>query len=237
MATWGVHMMIVDELYHRGLSMDNRGFTVGNIAPDCNVENEDWTAFEPPRAVTHWMSSKKKLSADYEGFYNKYIKGRNFDNTEEKAFLYGYYAHLITDVEFQKFVRNEERISEIYDRIKSAVGVNEIIIGKPENFDTLKNNLGKAEIFLDIYAQEMNYFNKNEKSNYNTILKNIVDFNDYIDYMPKGAISRKLKIIIAEYSSNIEREKYIFFTEEDINRFVKNTCSIIEKEFYNKKVW
>ena len=83
----------------------------------------------------------------------------------------------------------------------------------------------------------MNYFNKNEKSNYNTILKNIVDFNDYIDYMPKGAISRKLKIIIAEYSSNIEREKYIFFTEEEINRFVKNTCSIIEKEFHNKNAW
>lgn len=75
--------------------------------------------------LTHWMSSKKKLFADYEGFYNKYIKGRKFDNTEEKAFLYGY----------------------------------------------------------------------------------------------------------------IEMEKYIFFTEEDINRFVKNTCSIIEKEFHNKNAW
>lgn len=40
--------------------MDRRGFCVGNIAPDCNVENEDWTEFTPSREVTHWMSAERK---------------------------------------------------------------------------------------------------------------------------------------------------------------------------------
>lgn len=230
-------MMIVDKLYQQGLSMDKRGFTVGNIAPDCNIENEDWTEFEPPRAVTHWMNTSSKLSADYEGFYNKYIEGRKFDNLEEKAFLYGYYSHLITDVEFQKFIRDEERVSNIYDRIKVIPELKEKIIGKPENFDTLKSTFGKDNIFLDIYVQEMDYFEENKQSNYNTILKNIVEFNDYIDYMPKGSISRKLKIITEEYSSKIKRENLIFFTNQEINNFVYNTCEIVRNKIIDKNVW
>ncbi len=70
MATWGLHMMIVDNLYKLGLRLEKRGFSVGNIAPDCNVENEDWTEFDPPRHITHWMNSKSTLTADYEGFYD-----------------------------------------------------------------------------------------------------------------------------------------------------------------------
>lgn len=45
MATWITHMIIVDNLFKKGINLDEKGFTVGNIAPDCNVENEDWSEF------------------------------------------------------------------------------------------------------------------------------------------------------------------------------------------------
>ena len=53
MATWVTHLMIADGVLQHFPSLDRHGFCVGNIAPDCNVENEDWTAFTPSREVTH----------------------------------------------------------------------------------------------------------------------------------------------------------------------------------------
>lgn len=58
MAGWITHMRIADEVMKRLPGLDRLCFCMGSIAPDCNVENEDWTAFTPPREVTHWMSGK-----------------------------------------------------------------------------------------------------------------------------------------------------------------------------------
>lgn len=241
MATWGLHMMIVDKLYEYGLSLNKKGFAVGNIAPDCNIENEDWTEFEPPRVVTHWMNTSSKLTADYDGFYDKYISGKKIKTSEEISFLYGYYSHLITDVEFQKFVRNDERVKNIFSRVNLKPEMNEKIIGSPENFDTIKKVFGKQDVFLDIYLQEINYLKNNEHASYNSILRNIKEFDDYIDYMPKGAITRKLKIITSEVDSDVDseviRDEFIFFSTEEIKDFIENTCRIIQNDFISKGVW
>lgn len=138
MATWISHMMIVDNLLKTDLDLDKTAFCVGNVAPDCNVENEDWTEFTPPRKVTHWMTGRSKLTADYEGFYNEYIKDKTFTSKEEYSFFIGYYAHLITDVLFQAMVRDDQRVERCFERIKNNSGLREKIKGYPENFDTLK---------------------------------------------------------------------------------------------------
>ena len=43
MASWVTHLMIADGVLARLPDLDRRGFCVGSIAPDCNVENADWT--------------------------------------------------------------------------------------------------------------------------------------------------------------------------------------------------
>lgn len=84
MATWVTHLMVADRVLEKGSWLDWHGFCVGNIAPDCNVENEDWTEYTPHRAVTHtisiifppeplsvrsalWAISRKGKSADIPG--------------------------------------------------------------------------------------------------------------------------------------------------------------------------
>ena len=47
MATWVTHLMVADRVLERVPGLDKHGFCVGNIAPDCNIENEDWTQFVP----------------------------------------------------------------------------------------------------------------------------------------------------------------------------------------------
>ena len=74
MATWVTHLMIADMVLEAYPQLNRQGFCVGNIAPDCNVENADWTAFTPSRAVTHWMQGERKSAADCDAFYNEYTE-------------------------------------------------------------------------------------------------------------------------------------------------------------------
>ena len=55
MAEWVSHLIVADKVLEKFPQLSRHEFCVGNIAPDCNIPNEDWTEFTPPRAVTHWM--------------------------------------------------------------------------------------------------------------------------------------------------------------------------------------
>lgn len=71
MAEWITHLMIADGVLERLPNLNRHGFCVGNIAPDCNVENEDWTDFTPSREVTHWMQSERKKSVGLRRFLRR----------------------------------------------------------------------------------------------------------------------------------------------------------------------
>ena len=229
MATWITHTMIVDNLLARNLDLDKKGFCIGNIAPDCNVENEDWTEFIPPREVTHWMNGKSKLTADYEGFYSQYIIDKSFASKEHYSFLLGYYSHLITDVQFQKFIRYKQRVKDSFKRINANNDMSKKIEGYPQDFDTLKKVFGSRNIFKDIEILENYYIRLNPESTYNSTLRKTKDFKDYLDFLPKGAIPRKIKIMAYEprYIENIEDIEFYFFSREEFDTFVKETSDII----------
>ena len=72
MANWITHTILAERLLARGLDIDDRGFVVGNIAPDCNQENEDWSAFTPPREITHWMLGRNALFRDIAIYENNW---------------------------------------------------------------------------------------------------------------------------------------------------------------------
>ena len=119
---WITHLMIADGVLERIPNLDRHGFCVGNIAPDCNVENEDWTAFTPSREVTHWMQSERKKASDCDAFCDEYILKRKdkIKSAEEYAFLLGYYCHLITDAAFQAMIRDDDRVKATWMRIKQT---------------------------------------------------------------------------------------------------------------------
>ena len=89
MATWVTHLLIADRIMEIYPQLDRRSFCAGSIAPDCNVENADWTAFTPSREVTHWMENEKKTAADCDRFCTEYLLPRIRAGIprEEYAFL------------------------------------------------------------------------------------------------------------------------------------------------------
>ena len=232
MASWVTHLMLADRVLKQIPSLDRRSFCVGNIAPDCNVENADWTQFTPPREVTHWMSSSRKVAADCECFYAERIESRALPVfCEEHAFLLGYYTHLIADAAFQQFIRDPLRVAASWTRIKSYPILREKAIGMPETWDSIKQLIPTHERMKDIDAIEAAYLQEHPSSGFLTEIMPLTAFPDYLDFLPPGAIVRKIGVMgrvpIAQHSDTL----FVAMTLEEYAAFVRDTTERILAAF------
>ena len=231
MATWITHLMIADSVLKHFPGLDRRGFCVGNIAPDCNVENEDWTAFTPSREVTHWMQVERKKASDCDAFYEQYIAKRRIQTPEEYAFLMGYYAHLITDASFQKMIRDEERVKAVWKRIKENEDLRQHSEGMEETWDNAKKLIPKRVWVGHIYSLEAEYLKAHPDSGYLTEILPLKAFPDYIDYLPKGAIVRKIGVMGYLPEINEELGEWIALSREEYEAYIQETIQLILRQF------
>ena len=222
MATWITHLMIADRVLEVIPELDRQAFCVGNIAPDCNVENEDWTQFVPSREITHWMSADRKVATDCERFYDEYILKREheIDTNHEKSFLLGYYAHLIVDAEFRRYIREPKRVASAWTRMKEHPALSEKAKGMSENWDTVKSLISKSERLKDIYTMEAEYLEMHPDSGYLTEILELKSFPDYIDYLPKGAIVRKIGVMGYFPKKELGTYPFVAMTREEYFTFL-----------------
>lgn len=221
MATWITHLMVADSVLQKLPWLDRRGFCVGNIAPDCNIENDDWTSFTPSREVTHWMSGTKKAGGDAERFLEEYVIKRmdKVRSNEEFSFLLGYYSHLVTDAEYQRMTRDPERVSEVWKRIDADPEISARALGMERSWDTVKILVSKKDRFREVYSIEGDYLRKNPTTGYITEILTLKEFPDYIDYLPPGAIVRKIPKMVVREELLRPIEKYISITKDEVEAF------------------
>ncbi len=227
--------MIADAILKRFPSLDKRGFCVGSIAPDCNVENEDWTAFTPSREVTHWMQGKRKQASDCDAFCDEYIiKRKNaIQSAEEYAFLLGYYAHLITDAAFQAMIRDEDRVKAVWKRIKADEKWRAASAGMDETWDSVKKLIPKEMRMREIHAMEADYLALRPDSGYLTEILPLESFPDYIDYLPHGAIIRKISVM--GYLPQADKTlQYISISPNEYSAYIEDTIQLVIHQFTNK---
>lgn len=238
MATWVTHLMIADKVLEEFPGLDRRGFCVGNIAPDCNVENADWTAFTPPRSVTHWMNSDRKLASDSDVFCQKRIIERKerIRTDEEYAFLLGYYAHLITDAAFQAMIRDTDRVIAALCRIKENDEIAKQCIGMSETWDSIKVLFPKKSWMKGVFTIESEYLHEHPNSAYLTEILPLVDFPDYIDYLPTGCIVRKIGVMGYLPQSDSTTAAFLAISREEYSAFIENTVSMIIDRFEQYKL-
>ncbi|MBO5097219.1 MAG: zinc dependent phospholipase C family protein [Agathobacter sp.] len=227
MATWVTHLIIADRVLEKTPDLCRRGFCVGNIAPDCNVENEDWTSFTPSREVTHWMTEGRKVAADCDRFLHEYIEKKEISSVQEESFLLGYYAHLITDAEFQRVIRDEVRVKASWERIKSCDELREKAIGLPETWDSVKMLISGRERMGDIYSLEREYLDTHPDSGYLTEIIGLETFPDYLDYLPENAIPRKIKVMGYMPQKTVTTYPYIGMSKGEYMSFLDNATELV----------
>ncbi len=229
--------MIADRVLEQLSHLDRHGFCVGNIAPDCNVENEDFTAFTPSREITHWMQEDRKQASDCDAFCEEYIIKRKekIASSEEYSFLLGYYAHLLTDAAFQAMIRNEARIKAVWERIKSNEQLRQAASGMDETWDSAKKLVSKSNRMKEIYTMEAEYLKDHPNSAYLTEIFPLKEFPDYIDYLPKGAIVRKIGVMgyLPEPDNTVD---LITLSRREYTAFVEQTVQLVLEMFLSKKL-
>ena len=230
MAEWVSHLIIADRVLERLPWLKKHEFCVGSIAPDCNIPNADWTDFTPPRQVTHWMRDDRKTASDCSVFRDEYIVKRikAVQSEEELSFLYGYYAHLITDAEFQRFSRDEARVASAWKWIRAFSEFRDRSIDMAETWDSIKILFpDRKDRIMDFYTIEREYLGDHPESGYFTEIHGLETFPDYIDYLPSGAIPAKVKQMY--YMPALEGGKYPFviFSREECAGFFSRTVELV----------
>ncbi|MCB2291776.1 hypothetical protein LGK97_18860 [Clostridium sp. CS001] len=209
MATWIAHLRIAENILNKEYDLDTEAFTVGNIGPDSGVPNEDWSSFNPPKSITHWLDDEKKIDAN--AFYIKYIK--NTVLRQDKAyysFILGYYVHLLTDIEWSKLF-DEKKLTPLY---------NEGLEKDPKFIWTIKK---------DWYGLDFLYLENNPKCLFFATFKNILKVPDYLDYYPQGAFTKQVKYITDFYLGENEdtKENFIYLNKNEMDTFVVNATQTI----------
>ncbi len=227
MSTWVTHLMVADEVIKKIPYLSRHEFFVGNIAPDCNVENEDWTEFTPSRKVTHWMGSERKNASDCERFLHEFLESKEGMDVKEESFWLGYYAHLITDAEIQRYTREEERVKASWDRIKRHPVLSESAKGMEETWDSVKILIAHKERQKDIYALEAVYLEKHPDTGYLTDIITLEEFPDYVDYLPKGAIARKVRVMGDLPVKEEGKYPYIGMSKEEYRFFIQRATALV----------
>lgn len=100
MTTWIGHLRIAENLFPAINGLDETAFTFGSIAPDSGIPNADWTHFDPPKEISHYLSSPANGESGVEDlrFYREHLAGMDpAASPGLYSFYLGYYIHLLCD--------------------------------------------------------------------------------------------------------------------------------------------
>jgi len=104
MGTWISHLRIAEKLLEHFPELDEVTFTFGNLSPDSGIPNADWTEFDPPKEVTHFLRKGEGEHAIHDlAYYEQYLA--NLEPQEDVklySFRLGYFFHLICDIMWAK---------------------------------------------------------------------------------------------------------------------------------------
>jgi hypothetical protein len=99
MGTWISHLRIAENLLRIIPNLDETSFTFGSLAPDSGIPNADWTVFDPPKAVSHFIpeGETEKGICDLAFYRAHLLKCSRQSDPVLYSFLLGYFFHLVID--------------------------------------------------------------------------------------------------------------------------------------------
>ena len=143
---------------------------------------------------------------------------------------------MITDAAFQAMIRNEDRIRAVWDRIKADAELCKTGAGMEETWDAVKKLCPKGERMRRIYVLEAEYLRDHPDSGYLTEILPLKEFPDYIDYLPAGAIVRKIGVMGYLPKPDESVTKFITMSREEFAAFVNDTIRLVVEQFTQKRL-
>ena len=128
MGTWISHLRIAEKLLERFPNLDEVTFTFGNLSPDSGIPNADWTEFDPPKEVTHFLRRGEGEDAIHDlVYYEQYLANvKREDDIKLYSFRLGYFFHLICDIMWARRIATttKQEFNSLFDEDPGkAVGI------------------------------------------------------------------------------------------------------------------
>ena len=208
MASWMIHLRIANKLLDKIPNLSPIEFTMGNMAPDSGVPNEDWSSFTPSTAVSHYRvdNGKGKTIIEIQRYVENYFTPelRATYNEQQYSFYLGYYTHLLTDTIWSELIARPVR----------------------KQFP----QVSWEEIKEDWYDQDFLYIKKHPGFRaFRAYLGSVGFVNRYMDFFAPDAFDNRREYITSFYlqqKDNLDRE-YPYLTEKSAKEFVDAAVSRI----------
>lgn len=128
MGTWISHLRVAENLLEHFPEVDEVTFAFGNLSPDSGIPNADWTEFDPPKEVTHFLRRGEEEHAIQDlVYYQQYLANINpKDDIKLYSFRLGYFFHLICDIMWARRIVEATRrqFNQLFEKDrKQAVGL------------------------------------------------------------------------------------------------------------------
>ncbi|MEM9953217.1 MAG: hypothetical protein AAF846_16550 [Chloroflexota bacterium] len=214
MATWIAHLRLAQNLLDAGFDLEITPFTIGNIAPDCGIPDDDGS-FIPPSSVTHFGQEGEKAGPHI--FYDKHMEDKHF-NREKYSFMVGYYAHLLADVAWSEDVYRPKKVTPLW-----AEGLKD----NPKFIWTIKN---------DWYGHDFVYLYNHPDSLFYTAFAPVEIVPDYLEFVPEGNLTKAVHRIKNYYDNQDITDfalahDYPYLSRDEMETYIQNTTERLIQAF------
>ena len=127
-------------------------------------------------------------------------------------------------------IRDEKRVASVWTRIKSDAALSKAVEGMNETWDNAKKLIPKRVWINQIYSMEAAYLQSHPDSGYLTEILPLTEFPDYIDYLPTGAVVRKIGVMGYMPKVNVDSEAFIAVSRKEYDDFVSETIDLVVKK-------
>ena len=208
MATWVIHFRVADMILDALPVPDRDAFILGSVAPDSGSPSADGLRYLPDKSVSHFYTQDTAGQHSISlTFFDRTCLCQPFSSDRQKAFLLGYYAHLITDVYWvQTFLAPEkQRLADLYQRDKAGF------------YRLIKRDWYDADFIYLAHHPELPAF---------LAYRSMPDItNHFMPIFAPDAFARRREAMCAFYDENVPRvtERKTSPSAEALNRFVDET--------------
>lgn len=222
MASWIIHLRVAQGIYERMPALDRAAFVMGSIAPDSGVPNQDWSAYTPDAALSHFRTIDENgiKAVHEERFVQQYLKSDQLAGytLSQTSFYLGYYAHLLTDKLWTREIvyPAKAQFSDLFQRDKDAF---------------------TRFIKRDWYDMDFLYLKHHPDFAAFRLYESTVDFeNIYMDIFAPDAFENRRQYITGFYhqgASTVE-ERTMYLTTGQLDAFVEGAVSEITEELISR---
>lgn len=215
MGTWISHLRIAEQLLTIIPQLDEVAFLYGNLVPDSGLPNADWSAFDPPKEVTHFLRSGEDEGRikDLE-FYRGYLSDLDAADRERYSFAVGYFMHLLCDNLWSKWIVSASKRD--YTQLLADQG--------REAWGIFKD---------DWYGLDVLYVCDHPECSFWRVLMQTPNPPAYLPFMTEAGLHHQLDHIRRFYSqpdlSWVVGRPYPYLNETTMTRFVDDATQVLTK--------